>query len=216
MRAFLLLAFLSLLKLSYGQQKQCGCKTDTLINQYTTDCKTTLLSNGSKLYWQFNCDSIWLTLQNKNGKKIILDTVPIEYYSYTYRLGYRLVKEYKNTLLFRSDCPANGPCNFNLVDKNSGKRLKQFGELIYDHDEKKFYDFIIYFSSKNYLTLYFIDDNRKYNIRINGDNFNSVVPEYQFNKIDLVGNILTLVYNYTKDNTLKQAQIIINLKKYAR
>jgi hypothetical protein len=89
MRAFLFLLLLLLLKPSYGQQKQCGCKTDTLINQFTTECKTRLLGNGSKLYWQFNCDSIWLTLQNKNGKKIIIDTVPIEYYPYTYRLGFK-------------------------------------------------------------------------------------------------------------------------------
>ena len=216
MRSFLFLVLLFSLKFSYGQQKQCSCKTDTLINHFTTDCKTTLLRNGSKLYWQFNCDSIWLTLQDKNGKKIIIDTVPIEYYAYTYRLGYRLVKEYENTLLFRSGCPANGSCNFNLVDKSSGKKLKQFGELIYDHDKEKFYDFIIYFSSKNYLTIYFIDDNKKYNIRINGDNFTSVVPEYQFDKINLSNNILTLVYNYEKDNKRKQGQITIDLKKYVR
>lgn len=121
MKAFLLLVFLLSVNLSYEQQKQYSCKTDTLINQFTVDCKTIFLNNGSKLFWQFNCDSIWLTLQNQHGKKIIIDTVPIEYYPYANRLGYHLMKEYQNTLLFRSGCPANGPCNFNLIDKTMVK-----------------------------------------------------------------------------------------------
>lgn len=214
MRAFLLLVFLLSLNLSYEQQKQCGCKTDTLINQFTVDCKTILLNNGSKLFWQFNCDSIWLTLQNQLGKKIIIDTVPIEYYPYAYRLGYHLMKEYQNTLLFRSGCSADGPCNFNLIDKNNGEKLKQFGELIYDHSNEKFYDFIIYFSSKNILTLYFIDKDQKYNVQIDGANFNSIVPEYQFDKINLEDKILTLIYHYEIQNRRVQKQIIIDLKKY--
>jgi hypothetical protein len=44
--------------------------------------------------------------------------------------------------------------------------------------------------------------------------FTSVVSEYQFDKINLANDILTLVYNYEKSNDRKLGQITINLKKY--
>lgn len=214
MRAFLFIALILQFKFSYGQKKECGCKSDSLINQYTTNCSTTHLKNGSKIYWQFNCNSIWLTLENKSGKRITLDKVPIEYYSYTYRLGYHLAKEYKKALLFKSGCPANGPCDFVLIDKTSGKKISEFGELIYDHTTNKFYDFVIYFSSPSSLVLHYIDTNKKYKFVVEPDNFNAVVPEYTFNEIYIKNNILTLTYDPVK---VRSSGIIkINLNKYVR
>ncbi|MFI5152456.1 MAG: hypothetical protein ACHQET_03935 [Chitinophagales bacterium] len=178
------------------------------MNESTTDCKTTLLKDGSKLDWQFNCDKIWLTLEFKNGKKEIIDTVPIEYYDYTFRLGYHLFKEFANSLLFRSGCPANGPCNFVLLDKSNGKKISEFGELIYDHETGTIYDFILYLSSKDILTIHYIDTNKKYKIKIDSKQINSVVPEYMFHKISINGNLLTLDYG--------NKELILDLKKYSR
>lgn len=79
----------------YGQKKECFCDKDTLMNTATVDCKTVLLKNNSKLYWQFNCNRIWLTLENINGKKKVIDEVEVGLYGYTYRLGYYLIKEIK-------------------------------------------------------------------------------------------------------------------------
>jgi len=209
LRALPFLMFLLFVQLSFGQQKQCECKLDTSINQFTTNCKTTLLNNGSKLYWQFNCNSIWLTLENKIGTKVIIDTVPIGLYSYTFRLGFQLAKEYKGSLLFRSGCPANGPCNFVLIDKSNGKKLKEFGELIYDHTSKKFYDFVIFLSSSHTLTLYYIDTNRKYKIPINSKDFKAVIQEYEFDDVIVKNNMLTLTYGVKK-------KIVLDLKQYVR
>jgi hypothetical protein len=94
----------------FGQKKQCHCDTDTLMDGSTTSCKSTVLKNNSKLYWQYNCNRIWLTLENNKGKKIVINEVDVELYNYTYRLGYHFVKEFDKTILFRSGCPANGPC----------------------------------------------------------------------------------------------------------
>jgi hypothetical protein len=63
------------------------------MNNATVSCETRILKNKAKLYWQYNCDNIWLTLQTIKGKKIKLDEVPIELYGYTYRLGFHVVKE---------------------------------------------------------------------------------------------------------------------------
>lgn len=139
----------------------CGCITDSLITENTTSCDTVILKSGGKLYYQFNCDSIWLTYEN--DKKHIIFNMTTELYAYTYRLGYQFSKEYDKYLLFRSGCPANGPCDFILINKETGKETKQLGELIYDHDSEVFHDFLIYFSDSNLnsLTLYFVDENRK-------------------------------------------------------
>ncbi len=207
-----LIGFICQLEVCFAQKKECGCQSDSLINQYTTDCNTTYLKNGSKLYWQFNCKSIWLTLENKSGRRTTINTVPIDYYSLTYRIGYHLAKEYKNTLLFRSGCPANGPCNFVLLDKNTGKKIREFGELIYDHSTGQFYDFILYFSSKSSLTLHYIDTNKKYRITVNPEDFNSVTPEYMFDKIYIKKNILILTHPRRTENS--SGIIKIDLNKY--
>ena len=39
------------------------------MNNSTISCETAKFKNGSKLYWQFNCDRIWLTLEDVKGKK---------------------------------------------------------------------------------------------------------------------------------------------------
>lgn len=188
----------------------CGCVKDSLITEYTTDCDTVTLKNQSKLYYQFNCDSIWLTLEQKNGLKKILYQEKEnfkQYYGIQYRLKYFLSKEYKNTVLFRSGCPANGPCNFVLVDKNTGVLKRQLGELIYEHDPRTFYDFIIYFSNDyKSITVEFVDTGRKIKTNVKKEDFNAIIPEYQFDKIKYTNGIITLGYNGNK-------VIIINTNK---
>jgi hypothetical protein len=207
-----LLALMILSTPCLGRKKECGCAIKGLVSEYTTDCKTTYLKNGGRLYWQFNCKSIWLTLENPKGRKYIIDTVPTELSGYTYRLGYQLVKEYTKTLLFRSGCPANGPCNFVLVDKSNGKVLKEFGELIYDHNTDVFYDFVLYFANPNTLGLYYINTKKEYKIPIDGSSFIAVVPEYQFGDIIVRNGKLSLSYDY--DDNEKKRNLTIDLRKY--
>ena len=44
-----------------------------------------------------------------------------------YRLGFQLRKENSSTLLFSEDCPANGPCTYVVIDKNTGKLIRRYG-----------------------------------------------------------------------------------------
>lgn len=208
MRTLLSLSFLLFIHSSFGQIRECFCSTDSFMNRNTTDCKTKFLKSGEKLYWQFSCKKIWLTLETRYGRKIIIDKVPVEYYSYTYRIGYHLFKEFSKSLLFRSGCPANGPCDFVLIDKSNGKKIAEFGELIYDHTTDTIYDFILYLSSKNTLTLHYIDTGKKYRIKIDAKQINAVIPEYMFHKISVNNNIATPNYGTKK--------LFLNLKKYSR
>jgi hypothetical protein len=155
-------------------------------------------------------------IENIKVHKTTLDEVKIGLSGYTYRLGYHLVKEFDKTLLFRSGCPANGPCIYSLINKTTGKKIKEFGQLIcIDTDvrqEKKYqYDFVVYFS-ENYDSLKFYYVNTKKVLTIpfaaKKNNLTAVIPENQFDNMTLNGQLLTLYYTTTKD---KKLNLKINL-----
>jgi len=214
MRAFIVVVYLIFVSaISFAQRRQCSCSIIDPSISTVTSCQTTVLRNKSKLYYQFNCDSVWLTLENTSGKKTIIYSMDgqlfKDLYSYNYRLGYQLSHEYNKYLLFRSGCPANGPCNFILLNKTTGKVFKEMGELIYDHSSNLFYDFLLYFSSDDhkYLALYYPDTYKKYLIPlINPKSLNALIPEYMFDKVVLKQNTLLLSYGKAKLN--------IDLNKY--
>lgn len=111
-----------------AQVKNCFCDENKLMNEGNINCDTIKLKNNYNLYWQFNCNRIWLTLEKPNTSKTVINEVEVNLYGYTYRIGYQLIKDYKNKLLFRSGCPASGLCKFVLIDKKSGKKIKEYFE----------------------------------------------------------------------------------------
>jgi hypothetical protein len=142
----------------------------------------------------------------------VIDRLDSSLGNLTYRLGYQLVKEYKRGLLFRSGCAGNGPCDFFLIDKNTGKTLKEFGELIYDRNKDKFYDFVLYFISPSKIGVYYIDSRRRFTIPVRSEDFIAVnIPEYAIS-VRLVGSRLSLEYN---DRDGKKRVVSIDLKKGA-
>jgi hypothetical protein len=178
------------------------------------ECNIHLLKDGSKLYYQFNCDSVWLTLEKKSGRKIIIYSMAgddfKELYGYNYRLGYQFAHEYNKSILFRSGCPANGPCNFILINKSNGKITAELGELIYNREKNKFYNFLVYFSNEklNYLIIYYPDSGKRYKIHIHPYDFRGVIPEYTINDITVKNHILKLT-------TQSKKKIVIDLSKYS-
>ena len=192
------------------------------MNETTVSCDTTTFSNNAKLYWQYNCDRILLTLENENGQKNVIDEVPVELYGYTYRLGFHLIKEFDKTILFRSGCPANGPCIYTLIDKNNGNKIKEFDQLIcidtdikWENAHKYNFDFVVYLSdTTDHLIIYYVDDNRILKIPFK-EKLTSVIPQHQFDEMTLNNNILTLTYELD-DNKKKTLNINLNDKKYSR
>ena len=208
-----------------GQKKQCFCDIDTLMNGATISCDTKVFKNKSKLYWQYNCDRIWLTLENIKGQKKVIDEVEIGLYGYTYRLGYYLIKEFDKSLLFRSGCPANGPCVYTLVDKSKGKKIKEFNQLICINTDVKWnnpknykFDFIVYFSEDyESLKIYYVDRKQTLTIPFSAkkNNLTAVVPEYQFGNMTLNNNLLNLLYTTTNNKNLI-LKVNLQNKKYSR
>ena len=194
---------------SYGQKKQCSCNENVAMHEAPMNCETTLLKNKSKLYWQFNCNRIWLTLQNVKGKKIVINEVEVNFYNYAYRLGYQIIKEYKNNLLFRSGCPANGPCVYTLINNVNGQKIKEFDQLIcIDTDieiENPYnykYNFLVYLSDNaNYLNIYFVDTKKAIKVPFKYE-LTGVMPNNQFKKMEVKNNILTLFFEEKNENQI--------------
>lgn len=129
MKPFILTAMLLCHTVYAQQRKECNCSKRQFIME-PTDCRTEYLRGGGKLYYQFNCDSAWLTLVPKAGKSKVIYVMKGTDYSEAgyllYRLGFQLRKEGKTGLLFSEDCPANGPCNYVLVNKFTGKEIRRW------------------------------------------------------------------------------------------
>lgn len=222
MKIFPVLILLFCFGQAFGQKKDCFCDQDTLMNGATVDCETVLLKNKAKLYWQYNCDRIWLTLENSSRKKMVLDDMDVTFYAYTYRLGYHLVKEYQHTLLFRSGCPANGPCVYTLVDKETGGIVDTFDQLICIDTDSKWedtheyaYDFVVYFSEDaKSLKVQSINRKKTWTVAFDAaaNKLTSVIPEHQFNRMVLKGDLLVLDYTNDAGKNL-QLKIRLSNKK---
>ena len=191
------------------------------MNNATVSCEINILKNKAKYYWQYNCDKIWLTLETINGKSIILNEVPVKYYSYTYRLGFHFVKEFQNAILFRSGCPANGPCFYTLIEKTTGKKIKQFGQLIcidtdLNNEEYKF-NFLVYLTDEK-LNLYFVNTKKIISVPFTKNGLKNIIPEFGLTNLTLKNNKIRINYESDLDEKHLNIQkiLVIDLKKYSR
>ena len=214
----ILLLFLSIQ--TFGQDKHCFCELNSLMNNGAISCDTLSLKNNSIIYWQYNCDSIWLTLEHINGNKVIIDNVPVELYGYAYRLGFELIKEFDNALLFRNGCSANGPCSYSLLDKNNGRLKREFDQLIcidtdMNQEDPHAYDldFVVYLAdSTDDLIIFYVNSGKTLEVPFK-QKLTSPIPQQQFEKMSLENNILTLVYELDNKNN-QTFKIDLDNQKY--
>jgi hypothetical protein len=203
----------------------CGCKSKLNLNEFIS-CDTTSFQNGSKLYRQFNCDSSWLTIESKSGLKRVMYSLDKSLIELTARLGYQFVKEYKATLLFENR-HASGfgfPLNFELIDKDNGNVVEDFGTIIY-YSDIEFNNYVLYLSpnSLDTVTYYNIDTKTKFNYLIPEGRLrktvmesNQMFPEFLFEEPKTVNNILTFKYKYLESADVEKWNtdvITIDLQK---
>jgi hypothetical protein len=193
------------------------------MNQATASCETIGLKNGSMLYWQYNCKRIWLTLENKRGRKTVINEVPVDFYGYTYRLGYHLIKEYRHDLLFRHGCGATGPCSYSLVNNTSGKTVRSFNQLIQIDTDSLIkdphpyeFDFVVYRSKGGKgLEIFYVDTGKGLKIPVEiEDNEKDWLFGDPFKKMTLQGDLLNLIYQTTRGRE-KNLRIDLKSGKYS-
>lgn len=169
-------------------------KLDSSLAAQNVDTDTIRLVSGGALYWQIDVDSYWLTLENGKKKYVLFENA-FDLVPYHYRLDYQFQKEFKKYLLFRWLCPANGPCDFVLIDKINGKVYKQLPQLIYRNDEFDD-DYLIYFSERrDSLVFYNVNANSVHYFKHGIDLIkNEITPEYSFDSIIRIKNGFDLFY----------------------
>jgi hypothetical protein len=201
-----------------GSAQKLSCSCDSIsLDLLQMDCGKKALRNNAFLYYQFNCDSIWLTLQNRNGKKIILYSFPTRLYEYHYRVGYVFLREFKNVILFGRDCVAPTGCSYVLINSYTGRIEKELGEPISCPGTETIKNIIFYLDYSSYkdmkLVLYYPDTKKKILLPLRKVDFTLEKPPIQFESIRIKNKILTVTYasteNYTNSQTMK-----FDLRKY--
>jgi hypothetical protein len=214
----------------------CSCSKDTLL-AHIISCKPELLDNGAKLYWNYNCDSSWITFENRAGEKKTIFELGDGLVQLTNRLGHTNFKEFSTTFLYTNKVISGccDPDDYYLYSKTSGKLIKKFGAAIYVSDNNRM-PFLVSVTNSNYdhisrfdfysLTLYNIDTQKSFKIKIKkGDiekgmkNNNYMFPEFVFDTCAINDQTLTIRYfteKYIKGTEPNYKSIKINLKQYSQ
>ena len=141
-----------------SQKSNCGCDKIKIDSENQYKCDTTILTNGALIYWQWNCDSSWLTFENK-GKILLSSCNKSNVYSCE-STGLNFLKEYHNYILFQykwiSGCCT--PPDLVFFNKDNGKEIKRITNELFiwgDIDD----NYALYFSDKTYNDLIYLDHN---------------------------------------------------------
>ena len=216
--------------------QNCTCEKQEILSEII-HCDTIRFDNKAKLYWNFNCDSSWLTFESPKRVKEIMFSLGDGLHSYTGRLGYDYTQEYKHTFLIRNFVISGccDPPEYFLFDKKTGNLKKKLGRVIFYGENKKL-PFIIGITNSNYndtgtkaiynsLTIYNIDKNETHYVKLpKGELENQVrttetmFPEHLFEEPVIQGKLIKFTYHIRKAGTSQTESkkiIIINLEKYS-
>lgn len=141
----------------FSQQLNCGCDTANIIPENQYKCDTIWFSNGAKLFWQWNCDSSWLTFEYT--KPVIIKSCNEMNVYGCNRTGLNFLKEYPGYLLFQykwiSGCCT--PPDIVFMSKETGEELKRIPNNLFvwaDADD----NYVLYFSDTTDTRLKYLDN----------------------------------------------------------
>ncbi|PKL79419.1 MAG: hypothetical protein CVV25_08215 [Ignavibacteriae bacterium HGW-Ignavibacteriae-4] len=152
-KVILILSILTLTFLDIvGQEKECDCIELDLSDENKFKCDTTFFENGAFMYLQLNCDSTWLTFENK--QKVILKSCEKEMILECGRSGLFFLKEYPNYLLFVFEW-ISGCCttpDLVFISKQNGLEIKRISKDLFVWGDNDL-DYSLYFSDTTYTKL---------------------------------------------------------------
>lgn len=140
----------------FSQDLECDCDSMEITEENIYKCEYQYFGNGSKLYWQWNCDSAWLTFENK--EKLILKSCESETVYGCQKAGLGFLKEYPNYLLFQYEW-TSGCCNSPdvvFISKENGTEIKRISknQFVWGDIEK---DYSLYFFDSTLTSLVVLD-----------------------------------------------------------
>lgn len=217
----IVLFLLSMLCLSptVKAQRTCGCGASDYEGRPAVNCDTRQLKGGYSLYYRYDCRRVWLTLQKGAWKKVIFedDTRTV---NLTYRLGYQPRGDFNRYTLFRYGCPANGPCEYVLLRKRDGRKIRSYDyrDLIGDPQDLDMPCILYFDDSREYICIDYMAAARKViRIKVNESHF-GMYSDYSWKSITLKNDVLRMTYKRTDDSSSKLLthRIRVDLRPYLR
>ena len=214
----------------FGQN--CFCDKDTLLKELI-HCDVTTFDNKAKIYWNFNCDSSWLTFERPTREKIVIFSLSDGLQNMTGRLDFTYAQEYKSTFLIRNFVISGccDPPEYYLFDKTNAQIRDSLGCILFYGESKKL-PFIIGFTGSKYaindyrtVSIYNVNTRKKYIIKLLKGDINKALeatdtmfPENLFDEPIVKGTKVYLTYllNKSKSQKIRKTRtLIIDLNKYS-
>ncbi|PIF47502.1 hypothetical protein CLU96_4560 [Chryseobacterium sp. 52] len=204
--------------------QKCSCSKNPELKNVIS-CEATQFENGAKIYWDYDCNSSWITFQNGKIRKKIF-TLEKEFIEFTGRLGYRSWTEYKNSFLVENSVVSGccQPGEYILYNKNNGEKIIELGTIIsINHDGNNPYTITL--KTDNKLLYTDLNNNKSYAIKIPKNkiestlkNTNVLYPENLFENIEIKNGLLSihLRYKESKQSNWKVEVIKLDIKKHSR
>lgn len=212
---------------------QCFCEKDSTLADFVI-CDTTEFDNKARIFWNFDCDSAWLSFQSPKGDIEEIFTLSDGMQNLATRLGYSYVAEFNKHFLIQNNVISGccSPPDYRLFDKSTGVELRNLGRIIYYSDDRSS-PFIISFTGSNYeedlvvgyydsLTIYNTLTEKEYKIAIPGGSLNNTLkksglnyPEQLIEETVMTATSFSFTH-YTNDpsKSAKTKKITIDLKPF--
>ncbi|MGG5210872.1 hypothetical protein ACQWU4_18280 [Chryseobacterium sp. MIQD13] len=210
------------LSVNWAFSQKCGCSKNPNLKEVIS-CEPSLFKNNAKIYWEYDCNSSWITFQKGNVKKKIFK-LEKELIELTGRLGYRSWTEYKNSFLIENSVISGccEPAEYILYNKNTGEKISELGTVIsINNSEDQPYTITLKTDSELLYTN--LNNNKSYTIKIPKDKIeNTLEHSNEFHLEDLFedagikNGILTihLKYKESENSSWKVEVIKFDIKKH--
>ncbi|RYD95970.1 MAG: hypothetical protein EOP50_07230 [Sphingobacteriales bacterium] len=208
------IAFLAFSLPATGQHT-CACASIPA-EAFRPDCSVRRLSNGGALYYQYTCDSIWLTLENRTGRRMVLYSMPSSLHEAHERVGYQLAREFKTVLLFRNDWVSPTGWNYVVVDKSNGTIKKNGLNVVECAGAETLGAYLAEFAGSRTLVLYNPDTGKRIRLPLRRSDLPAEDPQKAIVGLRLKNRILTVTIEraYGNVSSIQEKTLRFDLRKY--
>jgi hypothetical protein len=209
--------------LTAAGQFPCGCEKNPPVC-HDCLCHTEELKNNAKVFYHYDCDSLYVTMLGTTGDTIQLFTQVMEL-THPLRLVPRIEQDAQNTVLFNTYCSGGFEfCSWKLIDKSTGNSLADFNNIIFNDTLQ---NTILHMTDDYSLKLYVMDAKKEFNIEYSREKCEKAIssfcsgysPRYFFAVEQPDATHLKVTYKILDEAISKECQdesIMIDLSEYLK
>jgi len=160
--------------LTAAGQFPCGCEKNPPVC-HDCLCKTKDLKNNAKVFYHYDCDSLYITLLGTTGDTIPLFREEMEMTDYV-RMIPMVSHDAQNTVLFTTYCSGGFVmCSWSLIDKATGNYLADFNNIIFTDTIQ---NTILHMTDDYALKLYVMDAKKEFNIEYSREKCEKAISSF--------------------------------------